>query len=58
MMADIEGSHDAAEWKPQRQEYLVMFTMAISSLVVALDATILVPVLPVHYFISAPGSHC
>jgi len=35
------------EWKPQRQEYMVMLTLATISLVVALDATILVSVLPV-----------
>ena len=37
------------EWKPQKQEYLVMLTLSIISLMVALDATILVTVLPVSY---------
>jgi predicted MFS family arabinose efflux permease len=35
-----------AQWKPQKQEYLVMLTIAFISLMVALDATILVSVLP------------
>lgn len=39
-------SSSGADWKPQRQEYLIMFTIAFISLVVALDATILVSVLP------------
>ncbi|KAK4675308.1 hypothetical protein QC764_503190 [Podospora pseudoanserina] len=34
------------EWKPGKQEYAVMITLAIISLMVALDATILVSVLP------------
>lgn len=33
-------------WKPSRSELLVMITLGVSSLVVALDATILVSVLP------------
>lgn len=36
----------STEWKPKRQEYLIMLTIAFISLVVALDATILVSVLP------------
>lgn len=40
------SSPEAPDWKPQRQEYLIMFTIAFISLVVALDATILVSVLP------------
>ncbi|KAK3997976.1 major facilitator superfamily domain-containing protein [Cladorrhinum sp. PSN332] len=35
-----------AEWKPGKQEYAVMLTIALISLMVALDATILVSVLP------------
>lgn len=35
-----------AIWKASPKEKLIMFTCAVSSLVVALDATILVPVLP------------
>jgi predicted MFS family arabinose efflux permease len=34
------------EWKPEKQEYLIMLTISFVSLVVALDATILVSVLP------------
>lgn len=37
------------EWKPGKQEYAVMVTIAVVSLMVALDATILVPVLSVGY---------
>ena len=45
---DIEAVNEVpAEWRPQKQEYLVMLTLAIISLMVALDATILVTVLPV-----------
>lgn len=35
------------EWKPGKKEYAVMLTLALISLMVALDATILVSVLPV-----------
>lgn len=35
------------EWKPSSKEYAVMITLAVISLMVALDATILVSVLPV-----------
>ena len=38
---------EIADWKPHRQEYSVMITLALISLMVALDSTILVPVLPV-----------
>jgi hypothetical protein len=48
--ADIESAKSGqVEWKPQKQEYLVMLTLSIISLMVALDATILVTVLPVSY---------
>ena len=48
--ADIESAKGGqVEWKPQKQEYLVMLTLSIISLMVALDATILVTVLPVSY---------
>lgn len=36
-----------APWKPGRGEWLIMITLGISSLTVALDSSILVPVLPV-----------
>lgn len=35
------------DWKPGKSEYAVMVTIAVVSLMVALDATILVSVLPV-----------
>lgn len=41
-----EKEEKVSEWKPRRQEWMVMITLAIISLMVALDATILVPVLP------------
>jgi hypothetical protein len=37
---------EIADWKPHWQEYSVMITLALISLMVALDSTILVPVLP------------
>ncbi len=43
---EASTSSSSAEWRPQRQEYLIMLTIAFISLVVALDATILVSVLP------------
>ncbi|OIW27919.1 MFS general substrate transporter [Coniochaeta ligniaria NRRL 30616] len=42
----IDGRKPKSEWKPGKQEYAVMVTIAVVSLMVALDATILVPVLP------------
>lgn len=41
-----KGIEREEQWKPVKKEWLVMITLAISSLTVALDATILVPVLP------------
>ena len=35
------------EWKAGKEEWMVILVIAIVSLMVALDATILVPVLPV-----------
>ncbi|KAK5996431.1 MFS transporter L2 [Cladobotryum mycophilum] len=35
------------EWKPGKGEYLVVLTLCLLSLIVALDATILVPALPI-----------
>jgi hypothetical protein len=42
-----KGALPNEEWKPSRTEYGVMITLAVISLMVALDATILVSVLPV-----------
>jgi hypothetical protein len=41
------GELPEVEWKPGKQEWAVMLTLALISLMVALDATILVSVLPV-----------
>ncbi|KAK4040810.1 major facilitator superfamily domain-containing protein [Parachaetomium inaequale] len=41
-----QGLLPEPEWKPGKQEYAVMITLAVISLMVALDATILVSVLP------------
>ena len=41
------GEVPEVEWKPGKQEWAVMLTLALISLMVALDATILVSVLPV-----------
>jgi MFS family permease len=41
-----KGMLPEVEWKPSSKEYAVMATLAIISLMVALDATILVSVLP------------
>lgn len=43
--ADNDTQTESA-WQPHRQEYLIMFTVTFISLIVALDATILVAVLP------------
>lgn len=40
-------SEGVVEWTPGKEEWRAMITMAIVSLMVALDATILVPALPV-----------
>lgn len=45
---------EEVEWKPGKKEYAVMITLAIISLMVALDATILVSVLPVSTGHQAP----
>lgn len=54
--SSAQEERDGIEWKPGRQEYAVMITIATVSLMVALDATILVPVLPVSIpFHDAPA---
>ena len=40
---------DLEDWKAGRSEWMIIIVMAVVSLMVALDATILVPVLPVSY---------
>lgn len=42
-----EEDDDYVSWKPGRQELMILGCLAIVSLVVALDGTVLVPVLPV-----------
>jgi hypothetical protein len=47
---DIEAKREAGvpeEWKPQKKELLIMVSLSFISLMVALDATVLVTVLPV-----------
>ncbi|KAL4863324.1 hypothetical protein BDV12DRAFT_206663 [Aspergillus spectabilis] len=41
-----QGSSCTRGWQPQKQEYLVLGSLALASLVVALDSTILVTALP------------
>lgn len=43
----ITTTESLEEWKPQLEEWLVMITLALISLMAALDATILVPLIPV-----------
>lgn len=42
-----EEDEKEPDWKPGKQEWAVMITLAIVSMMVALDATVLVPALPV-----------
>lgn len=47
---DLEAKAELAapaEWKPTKNELLVMVSLSFISLMVALDATVLVTVLPV-----------
>lgn len=55
MDSDIEAKAESevvasSEWKPSKKELLVMISLSFISLMVALDATILVTVLPVCCF--------
>jgi multidrug resistance protein len=45
-LENVHPSDPHAEWKPNRREWFLMGTIALVSIMVALDATILVPVLP------------
>lgn len=52
MKTDVESLEKQAlpeEWKPQKKEWFMMISLSIISLMVALDATILVTVLPVSF---------
>lgn len=48
---DVEAKADSTiveDWKPQKKELLIMISLSFISFMVALDATILVTVLPVR----------
>jgi hypothetical protein len=50
MEVDVETKGEettAVPWKPKKAEWLIMLSLAFISFMVALDATILVTVLPV-----------
>lgn len=47
---EIAAENCTLEWKLGRKEKLVMIALVIVSFVAALDATILVPLLPVRYW--------
>ena len=49
-MKDQAAPPSEQEWKAGRREWMIIIVLAIVSLMVALDATILVPVLPVSAF--------
>ncbi|KAH0556096.1 hypothetical protein GP486_005967 [Trichoglossum hirsutum] len=42
----VEDEKDFADWKPGRREWMVIWTLSLTSLVVALDSTTLVSALP------------
>ena len=44
------------EWKAGKEEWMIILVIAVVSLMVALDATILVPVLPVGGFEADPNT--
>ena len=44
-----DETHIADSWKPQKKELVIMISLSFISLMVALDATILVTVLPVGH---------
>jgi len=57
-ITDVEAAIEPSqEWKAQKAEYLVIFTLAIISVMVALDATILVSVLPVRIAVIKPSKY-
>ncbi|OJD10853.1 hypothetical protein AJ78_08244 [Emergomyces pasteurianus Ep9510] len=41
-----EGSAQSSEWKPQRREWLIVSSIFLLYLMIALDSTIIVPVIP------------
>lgn len=44
---DIEKASFSEAWKPEKREWIIMISLSVISFMVALDATILVTVLPV-----------
>lgn len=57
---DVEANEKEtllAEWKPQKKELLIMISLSFISLMVSLDATILVTVLPVSHTFSVEYGH-
>ena len=44
----ITTTESSEEWKPQPEEWLVMIILALISLMAALDAIIIVPLIPVR----------
>lgn len=52
-VADVEADADAytaEEWKPSKNELLIMISLSFISLIVAIDSTVLVTALPVSRF--------
>ena len=47
--ANEAGNDKIEEWKPSKSEWLIMVTMSVTALLVALDASIIVCVLPVSH---------
>ena len=61
LVSDIEAKVNSVvidEWKPTRQELLIMISLSFISLMVALDATILVTVLPVRIWKTYLALNC
>lgn len=46
-LVDIEKASAAEAWAPEKKEWIIMISLSVISFMVALDATILVTVLPV-----------
>ena len=50
---EVETNESSSEpqWKAKKQELVILATMAILNVILALDATVLVPALPVSIFL-------
>jgi hypothetical protein len=57
IVRDNIAAEETTEWKPSRKEWLIIGTLSTLSLMTALDATILVSVLPVSVGISGLDEH-